>query len=63
MLNDGLAQTKTRSSVRQQALAFTALALAALGVSYATVPAYPLFCRMTGYGGTTQQIDPAAVKP
>jgi cytochrome c oxidase assembly protein subunit 11 len=31
-----------------------------LGASYAAVPLYDLFCRVTGYGGTTQQADAAS---
>lgn len=30
-----------------------------VGVSFAAVPLYDLFCRVTGYGGTTQQADAA----
>ncbi|WBY17772.1 cytochrome c oxidase assembly protein [Erythrobacteraceae bacterium WH01K] len=30
------------------------LALAMLGLGYAAVPLYDLFCRVTGFGGTTQ---------
>ncbi len=30
------------------------LALAMLGMGYAAVPLYELFCRVTGFGGTTQ---------
>jgi cytochrome c oxidase assembly protein subunit 11 len=30
------------------------LTMSMLGVSYAAVPLYDLFCRMTGFGGTTQ---------
>ena len=30
-----------------------------LGVSYAAVPLYELFCRVTGYGGTTAQAEVA----
>jgi cytochrome c oxidase assembly protein subunit 11 len=30
-----------------------------LGLSYASVPLYRLFCQVTGYGGTTQQADAA----
>lgn len=29
---------------------------AMLGMSYAAVPLYDLFCRVTGYGGTTQRV-------
>lgn len=31
-----------------------------LGASYAAVPLYDLFCRVTGYGGTTQQAEAAS---
>ena len=34
-------------------------ALAMLGVGYAAVPLYEIFCRVTGYGGTTQRVDAA----
>ncbi len=36
------------------------LALGMVGMAYAAVPLYDLFCRVTGYGGTTQiaQYDP-----
>ena len=30
-----------------------------LGLSYAAVPLYDLFCRVTGFGGTTQISDDA----
>ncbi|MGE8133162.1 cytochrome c oxidase assembly protein [Novosphingobium subterraneum] len=32
-------------------------ALAMLGLGYASVPLYRLFCQVTGYGGTTQRAD------
>ena len=28
-----------------------------LGVSYAAVPMYEIFCKVTGFGGTTQKVD------
>ena len=28
-----------------------------LGLSYASVPLYEIFCRVTGFGGTTQVAD------
>jgi cytochrome c oxidase assembly protein subunit 11 len=31
-----------------------------VGVSFAAVPLYDLFCRVTGYGGTTQRADTGA---
>ena len=42
-----------RKNRRVGLLAFTA-ALAMLGLGYAAVPLYDLFCRVTGFGGTTQ---------
>ena len=30
-----------------------------LGLSYASVPLYEIFCRVTGFGGTTQVADKA----
>ena len=36
------------------ALSITAVACLMLGLSFAAVPLYQLFCRATGYGGTTQ---------
>jgi cytochrome c oxidase assembly protein subunit 11 len=41
------------------------LALAMLGLGYASVPLYRLFCQVTGFGGTTQRVseaDAAAVR-
>jgi len=32
-----------------------------VGLSYAAVPLYQIFCQVTGYGGTTQRADGAAV--
>ena len=40
-------------NVRTGALAFLG-ALAMLSLGYASVPLYDLFCRVTGFGGTTQ---------
>lgn len=31
-----------------------------IGVSYAAVPLYELFCQVTGYGGTTQRVEQAS---
>ena len=28
-----------------------------VGVAYASVPLYTLFCQVTGYGGTTQRVE------
>jgi len=40
-----------------------AVVVGMVGMAYAAVPLYDLFCRVTGYGGTTQiaQYDPGAI--
>ena len=41
-------------------------ALAMLGLGYASVPLYRLFCQVTGFGGTTQRVgeaQAAEIKP
>jgi len=43
----------SRQNARTGAFAFLG-ALAMLGLGYASVPLYDLFCRVTGFGGTTQ---------
>ncbi len=45
---------------RRVALIALSGALAMLGLGYASVPLYRLFCQVTGFGGTTQRIDEAA---
>jgi len=35
------------------------VALAMLGLGYAAVPLYRIFCQVTGFGGTTQRVDAA----
>lgn len=42
---------------RRVVLILTALVFGMVGVSFAAVPLYDLFCRVTGYGGTTQVAD------
>lgn len=37
-----------------------AMVLGMGGLAYASVPLYELFCQVTGYGGTTQQVDAEA---
>lgn len=38
-------------------------ALAMVGVAYASVPLYRLFCQVTGWGGTTQRAEAAPPAP
>jgi len=37
-------------------------AVAMVGVAYASVPLYSLFCKVSGYGGTTQRVTAAATE-
>ena len=43
-------------------LALSGLVLAMVGVAFAAVPLYRLFCQVTGYGGTTQVAEAAPVE-
>ena len=43
-----------KKSVRL-AISLVSVAVGMVGLAYASVPLYDLFCRVTGYGGTTQQ--------
>lgn len=54
-------ETKRRANLR---VAFACLAFFSgmIGLAYASVPLYELFCRVTGYGGTTQVSDTAPVQ-
>jgi cytochrome c oxidase assembly protein subunit 11 len=42
---------------RRALIYFTGIAVAWIGISYAAVPLYKIFCQMTGFGGTTQRAD------
>jgi cytochrome c oxidase assembly protein subunit 11 len=53
---------KTPKALQNRTNARTALVLAGVvvamaGMAYASVPLYDLFCRVTGYGGTTQRAE------
>ena len=41
------------------AVGFALFALAMLGLAFASVPLYRLFCQVTGFGGTTQRAEKA----
>ncbi|MEM6487100.1 MAG: cytochrome c oxidase assembly protein [Pseudomonadota bacterium] len=47
----------------RKALPFVGVAFGMLGMAYAAVPLYDLFCRVTGFGGTTQVADSSRVEP
>ncbi len=44
---------------RRSAIMAGLFALGMLGMGYAAVPLYEIFCRVTGFGGTTQRVDAA----
>ncbi len=47
-----------RKNKKTAVMAF-AIALGMLGLGYASVPLYRIFCQVTGYGGTTSRVDEA----
>ena len=50
------------ASNRRILLILAAVVAAMVGLAYASVPLYQLFCQVTGYGGTTQISGDAAVE-
>lgn len=48
-----------RAGMSNRAVAIACLAFfgGMIGMSYAAVPLYQLFCQVTGYGGTTQRVE------
>ena len=56
-----MASPASPSTARNAKVALTALAAAVgmLGLGFASVPLYRIFCQVTGYGGTTQRVDEA----
>lgn len=49
---------KTTSEKNKTTLLYlTSLCVLTVGASYAAVPLYRIFCRTSGYGGTTQQVS------
>ena len=46
-----------RGSVRSTVLACLGVSFGMLGMAYAAVPLYQIFCQVTGYAGTTQRAD------
>lgn len=52
--------TPTNKAANMRVAAMGAgIALTMLGAAYAAVPLYDMFCRVTGFGGTTQRADVA----
>lgn len=48
---------KTERSNRRLAVVCLGFFAGMLGMAYAAVPLYDMFCRVTGYGGTTQRVE------
>jgi len=51
----------TANKNRKLAILMLSLAVGMVGMAYAAVPLYEIFCRVTGYGGTTQKAELASV--
>lgn len=52
-----LARPPTDNRNRIVAAVLVALVIGMVGLAYAAVPLYQIFCQVTGYGGTTQRAD------
>lgn len=53
------AATRQQRSNARTALIALSIALFMLGLGYASVPLYRIFCQVTGFGGTTRRVDEA----
>lgn len=51
------AQQKATRSNRTIVVICAGFVVGMVGVSYAAVPLYDMFCQVTGYGGTTQRVE------
>lgn len=58
-MNDQKPQTQQRDRKGVVALALAGLVAGMVGLSFAAVPLYRMFCQATGYGGVTQRADAA----
>lgn len=50
-------QKRLNRSNRTVAIACLSFFVCMIGAAYASVPLYRIFCRVTGYGGTTQRVE------
>ena len=53
------AQTSLSGKNRRSAMMAGLMGLGMLGLGFAAVPLYEVFCRVTGYAGTTQRVGEA----
>lgn len=51
---------RARRRNRTMLISLLALAFGMVGLTYASVPLYQLFCQVTGFGGTTQRAEAAS---
>jgi cytochrome c oxidase assembly protein subunit 11 len=58
-MSDQNPQTQKRDKKSIVALALAGLVAGMVGLSFAAVPLYRMFCQATGYAGTTQRADTA----
>lgn len=58
-MSDTNTQTPKRDRKGLIAMALAGLVAGMVGLSFAAVPLYRMFCQVTGYGGTTQRSDTA----
>ncbi len=57
-MSDPVAKDQAAHRANLKVAAFGAtMALSMVGMSFAAVPLYQLFCQVTGYGGTTQRVE------
>lgn len=56
-MDDGLLQDVVRKKNKRIALIVSFVVCAMVGLSFASVPLYNIFCRVTGFSGTTQVSD------
>ncbi len=54
------ADRKKAKANRTIAVACVAFTVGMIGMSYAAVPLYEIFCQVTGFGGTTQRVEQAS---
>lgn len=57
-----LPSTPDSTKNRRVALISAAVVVGMVGLAYASVPLYQLFCQVTGFGGTTQRAEAAPEK-
>jgi cytochrome c oxidase assembly protein subunit 11 len=60
-ISDKNRQTASRANVRMGVVC-VAIVAGMVGMAYAAVPLYDMFCKVTGYGGTTRRAETAPVK-